>query len=36
MVIDVLSSADAIMFLRPEEDVAELLWMEEKELVTAA
>ena len=26
-VVDILSSADAVAVLRPEEDVAELLWM---------
>ena len=31
-VIDVLSSADAVAVLRPEEDVAELLWMGSAEL----
>ena len=26
-VVDILSSADAVAVLRPEEDIAELLWM---------
>ena len=35
-VVDVLSSADAVSVLRPEEDVAELLWMGNAELNQAA
>jgi hypothetical protein len=35
-VVDVLSSPDAISVLRPEEDVAELLWMGSAELNQAA
>ena len=35
-VVDVLSSADAISVLRPEPDVAELLWMGNAELNQAA
>ena len=35
-VVDVLSSADAVAVLRPEEDVAELLWMGSAELNQAA
>jgi len=31
-VVDILSSADAVAVLRPEEDVAELLWMGSAEL----
>ena len=31
-VVDILSSADAVAVLRPEEDVAELLWMGRAEL----
>ena len=31
-VVDILSSADAVAILRPEEDVAELLWMGRAEL----
>ncbi len=35
-VVDILSSADAVSVLRPEEDVAELLWMGSAELNQAA
>jgi len=35
-VVDVLSSADAVAALRPEEDVTELLWMGNAELNQAA
>ena len=35
-VVDVLSSADAVSVLRPEEDVPELLWMGNAELNQAA
>ena len=35
-VVDVLSSADAVSVLRPEEDVAKLLWMRNAELNQAA
>src|ERR1700730_13399629 len=35
-VVDILSSADAVAVLRPEEDVAELLWMGSAELNQAA
>ena len=35
-VVDVLSSADAVSVLRPEEDVAKLLWMRSTELNQAA
>jgi hypothetical protein len=35
-VVDVLSSADAAEVLRPEKDVAELLWMGNAELNQAA
>ena len=35
-IVDVLSSADAVSALRPEEDVAELLWMGSAELNQAA
>src|SRR5260370_40129162 len=35
-VVDILSSANAVAVLRPEEDVAELLWMGSAELNQAA
>jgi hypothetical protein len=35
-VVNVLSSTDAVAVLRPEEDVAELLWMGSAELNQAA
>jgi hypothetical protein len=35
-VVDILSSADAVSVLRPEPDVAELLWMVNAELNQAA
>ena len=35
-VVDILSGADAIAVLRPEEDVAELLWLGSAELNQAA
>ena len=35
-VVDVLSSADAVAVLRPEEDVTELLWMSDAELNQSA
>jgi len=35
-VVDILSSADAVAILRPEEDVPELLWMGNAELNQAA
>ena len=35
-VVDVLSSADSVAVLRPEEDVTELLWMGSAELNQAA
>jgi hypothetical protein len=35
-VVDILSCADAVAVLRPEEDVTELLWMGNAELNQAA